>query len=68
MKKMAVKEGSAWAHYNGTQYRVIMITNKASTDPLKYPKTVVYQNINNMSEWLRPYADWHRSMKLVRAA
>jgi len=67
-QKLTVKEYSTWAHHNGTQYRVLMLTNKNSTDTLKYPVTVVYQNVNNHSVWSRPLKDWHRSMTLVRAA
>lgn len=53
---------SMWNHTNGSQYRVINITNlKASAEnALKYPPTVVYENSNG-DLWSRNLDDWHRS-------
>jgi hypothetical protein len=48
-----------WQHRNGNLYKVIAITNLP--DEERYPKTIVYQNINNMSLWSRRFDDWHRS-------
>jgi hypothetical protein len=58
-----ITEGSVWAHYNGNLYRVVAIANLP--DKERYPKTVVYQNVENGTMWARRFDDWHRSMRLL---
>lgn len=55
--------GQIWRHRNGNKYIVVMITN--IPDEEKYPKTIVYMNVNNGSHWSRKYSDWHRSFTFV---
>lgn len=55
-----------WAHHNGNQYEVLMLTNTATLRPWKYPVTVVYRNVIAGTEWSRPLHDWHRSFTYVR--
>lgn len=58
---------SRWRHYNGAEYKVIVIANNQGDDKTKrdkYPPTVVYQGTNG-KYWARPMDDWHRSMKLI---
>lgn len=56
---MNPEPGTVWRHRNGNLYRVEFLTNLPD-DP-KYPKTVVYRNVNNDTLWSRRYDDWHRS-------
>lgn len=58
-----VKRGQQWKHRNGNEYVVLYITNLF--DEKKYPKTVVYMNVNNETLWSRKYSDWHRSFTFV---
>jgi len=61
---IAVLPGQHWAHYNGQRYSVLLLTNQQSTQE-RYPVTVVYQNVDNLTTWSRPLSDWHRSFTLV---
>ncbi len=56
--------GSRWEHTNGNVYRVIMVTNRYSTDYHRYPPMVVYQGSNGHI-WSRQAADWDRSMTKI---
>lgn len=60
-----------WRHKNGTLYKVLMLTNLP--DEPRYPKTVVYQTVENAARapikygliWSRRFDDWHRSFTYV---
>ena len=54
-----IETGSDWRHRNGNVYIVLMITNQP--DDERYPKTSVYENVENGTLWSRRYDDWHRS-------
>lgn len=57
------KVGSVWTHdKTGNNYCVVMLTNIGTTQPDRYPVTVVYQNVLSDTLWSRPLTDWHRSM------
>jgi len=56
---------SVWRHTNGTTYFVVAIANKESKDPIKYPKTVVYRNMDTFTWYSRPLDDWHRSFEEI---
>lgn len=60
-----VKEGSVWVHTNGNVYEVLMITNKGSENPTRYPVTVVYKNRLVGTIWSRPLDEWARSFTLL---
>lgn len=60
---MEIVPGSRWQHRNGNTYAVLMIVNLL--DDEKYPKTVVYKNIHNGTQWARKYSDWHRSFTYI---
>jgi|WetSurMetagenome_2_1015567.scaffolds.fasta_scaffold135493_2 hypothetical protein len=60
-----IKQGQVWRHRNGNLYVVLLITNLP--DEERYPKTVVYQNVENETLWSRRYDDWHRSFTLEYA-
>lgn len=62
------KVGTIWQHYNGQQYLVLMIANEMSTNPDKYPPSVVYQNVVTLTVWCRPVSDWARSLTPVELA
>lgn len=55
---------SRWQHTNGNVYTVLLLTNEGTTNPTKYPITVVYQGQNGLV-WSRPLKDWHRSMMQI---
>lgn len=62
-----VRPGQIWRHYNGNEYRVLMLANTEGDDESKqkkYPPTVVYRG-NNGRTWARRLDDWHRSMTLI---
>jgi len=56
------KVGSIWLHKKGDLYRVLAISNMPDED--RYPRTVVYQNVNTDAVWSRPARDWLRSFTL----
>lgn len=58
-----VSTGQVWQHRNGNQYKVLMVVNLL--DEERYPKTVVYENLKNGSQWSRPHSDWRRSFTFV---
>jgi len=60
---MEIAPNQIWQHRNGIQYRVLMITNLP--DDERYPKTVVYENVDNGSCWSRRHDNWHRSMTYI---
>ncbi len=60
--------GSLWEHYKGGLYRVMMMTNTASTFPERFPVSVVYMNDDTGKVWSRPLQQWSESMKLVSEA
>lgn len=60
------KPETLWQHHNGGVYRVLHIANQQTTNPDKYPVTVVYQGVVNGAVWTRPLSDWHRSMTSVQ--
>lgn len=55
---------SIWQHYNGCEYRVLMLTNLTSTN-LKYKPTVVYESLLSGAYYSRELSDWHRSMTKI---
>jgi hypothetical protein len=55
--------GSKWRHAKGDIYEVAMISNGNTSDPERYPITVIYKSDSGV--WSRPLSDWHRSMVLV---
>lgn len=60
-----IRPGSRWRHRNGNVYQVLLITNLL--DEERYPKTVVYRNVDVGSLWSRRYDDWQRSFTPVDA-
>lgn len=52
---------SHWFHRNGLEYEVVGFTNSKTTNPDKYPVTIIYSGKNG-NMWSRPLSDWHRSM------
>ena len=61
-----VLENSVWSHHSGRVYKVLFFTNGEGERAPKYPKTVVYENVDNGNRYSRPLDDWHRSMTLIR--
>lgn len=61
-----ITEGTIWKHRNGNEYQVIGFANLGTTNPNRYPLTVIYRNTSNGSTWTRPVHDWHRSMTEVK--
>lgn len=59
--------GSTWQHRNGLRYVVTGFTNTKTSRQDKYPRTVVYRNVETGTPYSRPLHDWHRSMTLVPA-
>lgn len=57
-------EGSVWAHRNGVEYVVMMLTN--GRHRRDYPRTVVYKNRETGITYSREAIDWHRSMTAVK--
>ncbi len=47
------KPETLWQHHNGGVYRVLHIANQQTTNPDKYPVTVVYQGVVNDAVWTR---------------
>lgn len=62
MSDMIPTPGSKWQHYNGGEYTVLHIAN--GDDRPDYPLSVVFQSAHGRV-WVRPAADWHRSMKEI---
>ena len=60
--KPKVKPYTIWQHKTGKQYVVKEIVNQHTTDPERYPITVVYIDTETEHTWCRPLVDWHRSM------
>lgn len=52
---------SVWQHRDGDIYTVERLTNEHSTQPDRYPVTVVYRGQDG-KVWSRRLADWHGSM------
>lgn len=52
---------SQWRHSSGAIYTVIDFTNEATTQPDRYPVTIVYRD-DKGNKWSRPLGDWTRSM------
>lgn len=61
-------DGTRWKHYNGNIYAVTFMTNITPEPDERYPATVVYQNVANLTRWSRRLDDWHRSMTLETPA
>lgn len=57
-----ITQSTLWRHRNGNEYQVIGFANLGTTNPSKYPETVIYRNTSNGSTWTRSVFDWHRSM------
>lgn len=53
---------SFWVHKDGAIYQVIQLANVDSTQPDRYPVTVVYRGEDG-KVWSRPASDWYRSMR-----
>lgn len=66
------KPGSIWQHRTkAVDYEVMYITNERSTDPDKWPVTVVYRETGKSANasvpiWSRPLVDWFKSMEATR--
>jgi hypothetical protein len=58
------RPGSVWKHTSGAHYVVLLIANKHSEQPDRYPVTVVYRSIDQRV-WSRPLSDWFRSMTIL---
>jgi hypothetical protein len=58
--------GDTWAHSNGAEYKILMLTNQYS-DRDEYPCTVVYQG-HNGKVWSKPLANFLQKMFLVSKA
>jgi len=56
-------EESVWRHHSGRYYQVLFLTNEH--DRSDYPRTVVYQGLENGKKWSGPLEDWHRRMTFV---
>lgn len=65
--KSKPKAGDLWKHDRGVVYQVFMLTNENATHHERWPVTVVYRGPTG-NVWSRPLSDWHRSMKLHKAA
>ena len=52
---------SRWLQRHGQEYEVVGYANIDTTDPEKYPITIIYRGTNGKI-WTRPLADWSRSM------
>ena len=61
----SVKVNALYQHTSGRIYQVIAVTNAGTTNEQKYPVTVVYQNVVNLTLWSRPLNDWNRSFTQV---
>ena len=48
-----VQPGTRWRHHKGRYYRVLMLTNEHSEDPLRFPLTVIYMD-EQQRTWARP--------------
>lgn len=57
---IAVKKNQVWMHNNGNKYTVIGFANEYTSNPTKYPVTVIYRG-HNGRVWSRPLEDWHHS-------
>lgn len=63
------KPGSIWTHRTKVgDYEVMYVTNERSTDPDKWPVTVVYRETGKSANasvpiWSRPLVDWFTSME-----
>lgn len=52
-------------HYKkGTVYKLIYVTNIASTDQDKFPTTAVYQDIKTKDIWSRPLIDFIKNFTI----
>jgi hypothetical protein len=56
---------SIWKHKNGINYRVSTLANTQSTKE-EYPPSVVYENCQTGTIWVRPIKGWHESFTKVR--
>lgn len=69
MAHQIIPNGSVWFHKSGRCYVVICMANLATTQPDKYPKTVVYQTLHSDGSlgdvWSRPLSTWSESMTLI---
>lgn len=57
------QQEDVWQHRSGNKYRVVHIANLPNDE--RYPQTVVYVNMANLSVWARRLDDWHRSFTFV---
>jgi hypothetical protein len=55
-----------WQHKRGAMYKVVLIANKHSEIPTRYPVTVVYQSKDNDIRTM-PFDKWRLCMKQVNA-
>lgn len=61
-----IQPNSLWTHTKtGKIYIVLMLTNQLSTNPEKFPPTVVYQPVDDASVvWSRSTVDFLKSFTL----
>lgn len=63
---ISVEPGSLWQHHSGRLYMVLFLTNDIpDRGDGKYPRTVVYIELENGRRWSGPLDDWARRMTLV---
>lgn len=56
---IAVREGQFWRHpKRDSTYEILMVTNRAANDPVKFPITAVYVNVVTRDVFSRPAADF----------
>lgn len=66
MNSEALEPRSRWAHRNGNEYTVLVLTNTESTRP-EYPPRVIYQG-DNGNVWDKTVEDFLAKMTLVAPA
>lgn len=52
-----------WRHHSGRIYRVTGFTNIATSDPDKFPPTVVYESLDTGYKWSRPIIDFQEKFE-----
>lgn len=53
-----------WEHKNGNLYTPMVVANTRHTS-VKFPVTVVYQNVHTLDVYSRTYDTWHTSFRRV---
>lgn len=60
-----IRIGSIWKHTNGTEYKVMSLSNLQTTDVKRFIPTVIYEGLYSHTVWSRPIVEFLKKFKEV---